>query len=224
MKYKKNLYLIVLFIFLFSVFLTHKVFSQDRSGAWDREKFEQENKLWEKELNLWENKFETIFEKRDECLERREEELEEQMIEVDDFEDRRYCNEEGCFEEDMFGFIFEGTNGERFEIEKESTNADYYGPDGEFYESSNGGQVIIYKKGDEYWESTNFGQVLIYRDGKAREWESSNSGQGFTYKGPEGKWKSSNYGQVFEYKGENEEWEGSRYDDEDDIRDYYEDE
>lgn len=178
----------------------YSAYAQEGKYGGQEKKSDMEDIKWEENIEFWDimaNEWE-------------EERMKLHGNNFDD-DDREYCSEKGCWQEEMTRFTFTGLDGkELWEMDNNDSNAEIAYADGTKWENENTGQVLIFIGiGKEYWRSDNFGQVIEYIDSEGNRWKNT-SGQVVTYEGVDGeKWENTNDGQVLEYtNAQGESWEG----------------
>ncbi len=183
--------------------------------SWDN-KTKNENVTWENEIKRWDDTIKAWSKKRDSLHKQYYSDKYDRM-------GTKYCDDAGCWEEELFSLTFSPKSGLVLEMDKHRGDVDdnFTFKDGSMWDCVNSGQVLTFKGlNGEFWESSNHGQVIEYKNARGDFWESHNFGQVIKFKGSTGeKWESSNHGQVVEYTDKDgKTWSGSDSDDADDIR------
>ncbi|MBD3238171.1 MAG: hypothetical protein GF332_00830 [Candidatus Moranbacteria bacterium] len=159
--------------------------SQDQEKSWSEEKSRQEQSGWRQDLDTFSDMIEDWGDNREVCLERLS--SEKNNHEMD--EEAEYCNDKGCWSQDIIRLNFKGNNTkENWEMSINGTDAEFTDEQGNKWENINDNQSITYEGVDgTKWESTNHGQKLEYKQ-KGTEWKDHNFNQTGSYKDDEDSW------------------------------------
>jgi hypothetical protein len=208
-KNKKILFLSVILVLALNFCF---VFAQEK--GWDSRKADMESYPWEGELNKWDKLAEEWYTK----IKNAHSKYEHENNNFKGIQRRKYCNDLGCWEQDLVRYIFTGKDSiEKWSLSDDRTDANVVYGDGSSWHNSNDGTYVKFKSNNDEWESSGMGQIIVYINAKGDKWEHIN--QSIKFIGSNGeKWESHHYGGIIRHQdADGNIWEGSEDDDIDDM-------